>query len=85
MKRQEVIDYIDEEFSVCPEQLWASFPNYLVFRNAKNKKWFGIMMDIESEKLGLGGSEKRIFLLLKATLFSSVRLFIIKAIFPPII
>ncbi len=66
MKRQEVIDYIDEEFGVCPEQLWASFPNYLVFRNAKNKKWFGIMMDIESEKLGLGGSGKKDILVIKS-------------------
>ena len=65
MNRQEITEFIDNEFGVAPEQLWMSFPNYLVFRNQRNKKWFGIMMDIESEKLGLEGGGKTDILVIR--------------------
>lgn len=55
MNRQEVIEYIKSEFDVEGEQLWLNFPDYIVFRNDKNKKWFAIIMDIEKSKLGLEG------------------------------
>ena len=55
MNRQEVIDYIQNEFGVEEEHLWMTFPDYIVFRNQKNKKWFAIIMDIEKSKLGLDG------------------------------
>lgn len=58
MNRQEVIKFIESEFSVEPEHLWANFPDYVVFRNKRNKKWFGIIMDIQREKLGLEGEGK---------------------------
>jgi len=40
------------------ERLWLTFPDYIVFRNPKNKKWFAIIMDIEKSKLGLEGEGK---------------------------
>ncbi len=58
MNRQEIIDFVRDEFDVAYEQLWINFPNYLVFRNRRNKKWFAIMMDIERAKLGLEGDGK---------------------------
>ena len=33
--------------------MWLKFPDYIVFRNRKNKKWFAIIMDIEKSRLGL--------------------------------
>ena len=58
MDRQEITNFIQNEFDVRGEQLWATFPNYTVFRNQRNKKWFAIIMDIEKQKLGLKGKGK---------------------------
>lgn len=49
-----VLDYIANEYGVEPEFLWPEqSPNFCVFRNARNKKWFGIIMVIPGTKLGL--------------------------------
>ena len=58
MDRTDVTDFILNEFNIEGERLWASFPDYVVFRNRKNKKWFAIMMDIERSKLNLDGEGK---------------------------
>ena len=58
MDRQEITYFIQNEFGVQGEQLWATFPDYTVFRNQRNKKWFAIIMDIEKQKLGLKGKGK---------------------------
>ena len=58
MNRFEIINYIDNEFGINGEQLWQSFPDYIVFRNVRNKKWFAIIMNIERSKLGLEGEGK---------------------------
>ncbi len=55
MNRAKVIDYIKNEFNIEGERLWLTFPDYIVFRNQKNQKWFAIIMDIEKNKLGLKG------------------------------
>ena len=65
MNRFEVEKYIDNTFAVKSEQLWANFPNYIVFRNRRNKKWFGIIMDIEKAKLGLSGHGKADILVIR--------------------
>lgn len=58
MDRFETIEFIKEEFGADDERLWLSFPDYVVFRNSRNKKWFAIIMDIEKSKLGLDGEGK---------------------------
>ncbi len=58
MNRQNVIQYINTEFDTEGERLWSKYPDYLVFRNRKNKKWFAIIMDIEKSRLGLPGEGK---------------------------
>ena len=58
MNRQEIISFIKEAFDITEEHLWLTFPDYIVFRNKKNKKWFAIIMDIEKSTLGLDGEGK---------------------------
>ena len=58
MNRKNIIDFIKNEFDITEEHLWMIFPDYIVFRNKKNKKWFAIIMDIEKGKLGLDGEGK---------------------------
>ena len=55
MFREKVIEFIGESFGIEEERLWVNFPNYLVFRNPRNKKWFALVADVERKKLGLKG------------------------------
>ena len=56
MLRQEVIDYIEREYGVEAEHLWIKFPDYAVFRNTKNKKWFALIGSVEESKLRQEGT-----------------------------
>ena len=38
-----------------PEYLWRRFPDYAIFRHEDNRKWYGLIVDISAEKLGLPG------------------------------
>ena len=58
MNRQDIINFIKDEFSVSEEHLWIRFPNYIVFRNQRNRKWFAIIADVDKNKLGLEGKER---------------------------
>ncbi len=57
MLRNELFTLLDSSLSVTPEYLWASYPNYAVFRHPGSKKWFAILMDLPPAKLGLSGDE----------------------------
>ena len=65
MNRQEIRDFIYDEFSLCRENLWAKFPNYEIFRNERNKKWFGVIGDVGSKKLGIGNDGKTDLLVIR--------------------
>lgn len=43
--------YIKEKYDVNPEFLWQTAPDYGVFRNKRSDKWFGIIMNIDKNKL----------------------------------
>lgn len=53
MNRQELIKYIGETYNADPQFPWIKYPSYMVFRHSNNQKWFALIMDIPSEKLGL--------------------------------
>lgn len=57
MKNQ-VFEYIHDEYGVSPEYLWEKFPTDCIFRNHGTKKWFGVCMVVEKFKLGLAGKDK---------------------------
>ncbi len=46
-----VSEYIIKKYGVNPEFLWDKFPDYGVFRNPKNSKWFAIIMNIDLSKI----------------------------------
>lgn len=48
-----VIDYIKEKYEADCEHLWEKFPENAIWRNQKNKKWFGALLVISESKLGL--------------------------------
>lgn len=51
--------YIKEKYNVKPEYLWESEPGFGVFRNPNNNKWFGIIMNINKNKI-IGNDNKEI-------------------------
>ena len=57
-KREDVLRYVQEQYGTIGERLWEKFPDYIVLRNNRNGKWYGIIMDIERKKLGLKGEGK---------------------------
>ncbi len=54
--RADVIRYVKRKYKCDPEYLWRRFPDYAVFRRKDDQKWFGIIMDVPVEKLGIHGS-----------------------------
>ena len=82
--REDVFEYVSKEYCVGIEYLWASAPNYAVFRHNDNKKWFGIIMDIPRNKFGIDSDEIIDVLNVKVTDFQ-LRDFLLhkNGIFPP--
>lgn len=56
--REEIFRYIGEKYQTEPEYLWRRFPNYAIFRHKENRKWYGLVMDVPRDKLGLSGKER---------------------------
>lgn len=54
--RQDVLTFASEQYGTEPEFLWASYPEYAVLRH-RNGKWYGIVMDVPREKVGLSGKD----------------------------
>lgn len=53
--RKSVLDHVAKAFDVQPDSPWDKFPDYLVLRHPDSEKWFGIVMNVPKEKLGLTG------------------------------
>lgn len=56
--RDDVLRYVHDTYKTKPEFLWRRFPHYAVLRHADNRKWYGLIMDVPREKLGLQGKER---------------------------
>ncbi len=52
-----ITNYIQEKYHDKPEFLWEKFKDYGVFRNKDNKKWYGIIMNIDKSKIDSGSGE----------------------------
>ncbi len=50
---QELIKYVKEKYQDDLEFLWEKFSKNAIWRNKTNQKWYGILLTIPSEKLGL--------------------------------
>ena len=56
--REDILQYVHEKYKTEPEYLWRRFPRYIVLRRGDNHKWYGIIMDVPRENLGLHGKER---------------------------
>ena len=53
---KQVLEYIKEKYEGVPEFLWAK-SNNAIFRHKDNNKWYGALLNIPKQKLGLAGEE----------------------------
>ena len=54
---KEIIKYIRETYNDELEYLWDMFPKYAVWRRKDSRKWYGILLTVPMEKLGMEGTE----------------------------
>lgn len=54
----EVIKYIKQKYNDDLEYLWEKFPDNAIWRNKDNKKWYGLLLTITLDKLGINSNEK---------------------------
>ncbi len=57
MDRQTIFHYVKQQHDTEPEYLWLKYPSYAVLRRQDNQKWYGIVMNVPREKLGLPGTD----------------------------
>ncbi len=55
--RNQIFDYVSKKYNSKIEYLWEKYPNFAIFRNNKNKKWYGIVMNVSFKKLGVQSDE----------------------------
>ncbi len=57
--RNDIFQYIQENYHIIPQYLWEKYPNYAVFKHPHNKKWFGFVADLPKEKLGISPADEQ--------------------------
>lgn len=50
-----IIEYVNVEYSIEFEYLWAKFPNNAIVRRLDNQKWFAALLTVERSKIGVSG------------------------------
>ena len=55
--KERLFDQIKKKYKVKPEYPWKKYPDYAVLRHSDNNKWFALVAEVESAKLGLSGDE----------------------------
>lgn len=54
MTRKELFDWVKKAYGIEPDYPWQDWN--AVLRHRDNRKWFGLVMEVERAKLGLPGS-----------------------------
>ncbi len=53
MNRQELFEYVRKKYHTEPDYPWAD--SNAVLRHKENRKWYGVVMEVGRDKLGLSG------------------------------
>ncbi len=53
MNRQEIFQWVKEQYGTEPDYPWQDAN--AVLRHQKNRKWYGLIMNVGRDKLGLSG------------------------------
>lgn len=55
-----ITDLIIKKYNNIPEFAWEKFPSYGIFRNPQNAKWYGLIMNINRNKLDKNAKNEEI-------------------------
>ena len=55
VKRSEIFDYAEKKYNTKPDYPFEKYRHYAVLRHTDDDKWFGLVMNVSREKLGLKG------------------------------
>lgn len=55
-----IANKIIEKYNDIPEFAWDKFPGYGIFKNSRNDKWYGLIMNINKSKIDKGNEEVEI-------------------------
>ena len=55
--RKQILDFVNKKYGVHGDSPWEKYPDFVVLRHADNQKWFGLVMNIPKNKLGLNGDD----------------------------
>ncbi|MCR5506811.1 MAG: MmcQ/YjbR family DNA-binding protein [bacterium] len=58
LTRKDILKYVNKEYGTISEKPWITFPKNEVLRHSKSKKWYGIIMEISANKIGINSKEK---------------------------
>lgn len=53
--KEAVLKYAHDKYGVEPDYPWDNTPDAAVLRHSENRKWFGLVMKVSRDKLGLKG------------------------------
>lgn len=56
--REDIFKHVKENYGTTPDYPWEKFPNYAALRHESNKKWYGLIMNVQANKLGLDGNDE---------------------------
>ena len=58
VKRDTLFNFMKKHYDVKPDYPWDNLKGYAAFRHKDNGKWFCLLMDIDSGKIGVEGDKK---------------------------
>lgn len=53
MKREQIFAYVRETYGTEPDYPWAKSPEYAVLRHRNSRKWYGLVMNLPADALGI--------------------------------
>ena len=53
VQTREIVKYVREEYGDELEFLWEKFSSNAIWRNQRNRKWYGALLIVNGRKLGL--------------------------------
>lgn len=51
--KERIFEYVRDNYGTEPEYPWARTPEYAVLRHGSNRKWYGLVMEVNGKAFGL--------------------------------
>src|SRR5699024_197706 len=58
LTREDIFNHIKENYGTTPDLPFKKFPLYAALRHQPSRKWYGLIMNVSLQQLGLAGTEE---------------------------